>query len=81
MVPDRETQIFDSPKGNNLTISTESYNYPKITFGSGLVEYQVDPNYIMLSYGVNDCYSRSIVISKERIGEFLNLTNSTNAGR
>ncbi len=74
-----ETQIFPSPDGKNLTIGNESYDCPKITFASGLVEYQADPNYVVLSYGVDDCYSRSIVISKERIREFLNLNAETHS--
>ncbi len=75
-----ETQICSSPDGRNLTIGTESYDCPMITFAYGLVEYQADPNYVVISYGVKDCYSRSIVILKGRIREFLNLTNSVNAG-
>jgi hypothetical protein len=69
-----ETQIFPYPERYNLVIGNETYDCPKITFASGLVDYQADTNYAVLSYGVNDCYSRSIVISKDRIREFLNLS-------
>jgi hypothetical protein len=71
-----ETQIFPRPEKNNLIVGNETYDCPHVTFASGLVDYQADTNYAVLSYGVNDCYSRSIVISKKRIVAFLNL-NST----
>jgi hypothetical protein len=69
-----ETQIFPYPDRNNLVVGNETFTCPHITFASGLVDYQADANYAILSYGVNDCYSRSIVISKDRIREFLNLS-------
>lgn len=56
-----------------MTLGGEIYDCPTISFLSGLVEYQADQNYAVLSYGVDDCYSRSIVISKAAIKEFLGL--------
>ena len=72
-----ETQIFPYPDGQNLIVGNETYDCPHITFASGLVDYQTDVNYAVLPYGVNDCYSRSIDISKDRIREFLNLSAGT----
>jgi hypothetical protein len=40
---------------------------------------QTPLDYAVLSNGVNECYSRSIILSKKRIVEFLNL-NSSKAG-
>jgi len=68
-----DSQIFSAPDKVNLQMNVTSYDCPQITFASGLADYQGDSNYAVLSYGVNDCYSRSIVISKERIREFLDL--------
>eukprot|EP00978_Attheya_sp_CCMP212_P032599 scaffold128086_cov46-Attheya_sp.AAC.2 len=71
-----ETQIFPFPE-KNLILGNETYDCPHVTFASGLlVDYQADTNYAVLSYGVNDSYSRSIVISKKRIVAFLNLNNT-----
>eukprot|EP00548_Thalassiothrix_antarctica_P015548 CAMPEP_0194168208 /NCGR_PEP_ID=MMETSP0154-20130528/3248_1 /TAXON_ID=1049557 /ORGANISM="Thalassiothrix antarctica, Strain L6-D1" /LENGTH=487 /DNA_ID=CAMNT_0038879305 /DNA_START=128 /DNA_END=1592 /DNA_ORIENTATION=- len=76
-----ETQIFSHPDRLKLNISGVEFDCPHITFASGIAEYQADKNYVVISYGVNDCYSRSIVVSKERIFEFLSLnrhkTNTT----
>mmetsp|Transcript_17112 Transcript_17112/g.22211 ORF Transcript_17112/g.22211 Transcript_17112/m.22211 type:complete len:646 (-) Transcript_17112:105-2042(-) len=66
-----ESQIF--PVAGQFVINEETYDCPVVTFATSLVEYQADPNYVVISYGVNDCYSRSIVVSKERIREFLGL--------
>ena len=52
------------------------YNCPPITFASGITEYHADTNYVVISYGVNDCYSRSMVVSKERIIEFLDVNRT-----
>ena len=68
-----ETQIFPFADRGNLNVGNETYDCPHIGFASGLVEYQADTNYAVLSYGINDCYSRSIVISKDRIREFLDV--------
>jgi hypothetical protein len=72
-----ETQIFTSPdKHSFLKVSDTVYDCPSITFASGITEYQADKNFAVISYGVHDCYSRSIVVSKERIKELLNVHGS-----
>lgn len=47
------------------------YDCPHVTFASGITEYQKDKEYVIISYGVSDCYSRSIVVPKRRIIELL----------
>jgi hypothetical protein len=39
----------------------------EIAFANGLTEKIGDSKNVILSYGVNDCYSRSIVVSKKKI--------------
>ena len=72
-----ETQIFPIPATQKLVIQNATYDCPKVTFASGLAHYQSDPNYAIISYGVNDCYSRSIIISKDRIRELLDLRSTS----
>ena len=71
-----EMQIFPFPDSANLHASNITYDCPHITFLSGMTEYQADKNYVVISYGVNDCYSRSIVVSKKRIIEFLDVNRT-----
>jgi hypothetical protein len=72
-----ESQIFHIPDNISvLNISNTLYDCPHITFATGITEYQNDRNYVVISYGVNDCYSRSIVVSKDRIKELLNIDGS-----
>jgi len=71
-----ETQIFPFPDSHNLHASNITYDCPHITFLSGITEFQADKNYVVISYGVNDCYSRSIVVSKKRIIEFLDVNRT-----
>jgi hypothetical protein len=72
-----ESQIFPIPDNFSvLNISNTAYDCPHITFATGITEYQNDRNYVVISYGVNDCYSRSIVVSKDRIKELLNIDGS-----
>lgn len=72
-----DTQIFTFPDQHMpLNISNIVYDCPQITFASGIAEYHADKNYAVISYGVNDCYSRSMVVSKNRIKELLNVNAS-----
>lgn len=66
-----KAQIFPMADSVKLNLSNVEFDCPQITFASGIAEYQADKNYIVISYGVNDCYSRSIVVSKKRIRELL----------
>ena len=61
----------------NSSMSWEENNYacPGVTFASSFIEKADDTGSFVMSYGVNDCYSRSIVIPKEKV-EML-LTPST----
>ena len=71
-----EDQIFSHVEKSRLNVTNALYDCPHITFASGIVEYQADSNYVVISYGVSDCYSRSIVVSKDRIREFLTVNKS-----
>jgi hypothetical protein len=72
-----ETQIFSSPDKNSfLNVSNTLYDCPQITFASGIADYHADENYAIISYGVHDCYSRSIVVSKDVIKDLLNVNRS-----
>jgi hypothetical protein len=68
-----DLQIFPMPDTRHLHASNITFECPAVTFASGITEYQADKNYVVISYGVNDCYSRSIVVPKQRIIEFLDI--------
>ena len=70
-----ETHYFP-PQKSKLNATYAFYDCPSVTFASGITEYHADKNYVVISYGVNDCYSRSIVVSKERIIEFLDVNRT-----
>ena len=70
-----DSQIFTSAEDAKLSVGNETYNCPGITFPSGIAVYQANPDYAIISYGVNDCFSRSMVVPKTVIKEFLHLTN------
>lgn len=67
-----ESQIFNVDS-NSLNDNSTWYECPKVTFASDIAEYQKDRNYVIISYGVGDCYSRSVVVSKSRINELLDV--------
>mmetsp|Transcript_5615 Transcript_5615/g.8523 ORF Transcript_5615/g.8523 Transcript_5615/m.8523 type:complete len:714 (-) Transcript_5615:635-2776(-) len=50
-----------------MIVKGETYNCPKVTFASGINEMIDSRSNIIISYGVGDCYSRSIVVSKKKI--------------
>ncbi len=50
-----------------MSVLNQTYNCPVITFASSMVPLVGDDGKVIVSYGVNDCYSRSIVIPKEKI--------------
>jgi len=55
-----------------LSLDGETFACPRITFASGFAEYVGHGGkYAIISYGVQDCYSRSIVVSKKRIARLL----------
>mmetsp|Transcript_7298 Transcript_7298/g.18129 ORF Transcript_7298/g.18129 Transcript_7298/m.18129 type:complete len:253 (-) Transcript_7298:82-840(-) len=55
-----------------LALGGETFACPKITFASGFTEYiGRGGNYAIISYGADDCYSRSIVVHKKRIERLL----------
>jgi hypothetical protein len=61
-------------------IGYQLYNCPQITFATGITNMiGHGDNYIIISYGVDDCYSRSIIVHKKKIQmllfpDFLNTT-------
>lgn len=55
--------VFDE----SIALKGETYKCPKVTFASGLSEMVGNFGNVIISYGVNDCYSRSIIVSKEKI--------------
>ena len=51
-----------------LIIGSETYHRcPRIHFIMGMIEKVDDPNKLIISYGVDDCISRFIVIDKKHI--------------
>jgi len=50
-----------------MKVKGETYNCPKVAFATGINEMLDSRSNIIISYGVGDCYSRSIVVSKQKI--------------
>ena len=51
----------------NLNVGNVTYNCPKVSFASGITHMVGDKDQVIISYRVSDCYSRSIIVSKEKI--------------
>ncbi len=51
----------------SMHVLNETYSCPQMTFVSSFMEKVDDPNILVISYGVNDCFSRSILVPKEKI--------------
>lgn len=67
------TKIFGGkfPLHNGLMLVNEAYNCPKIQFATGIVEKSDDEDIVLISYSVNDCYPRTIQVSKDKILDML----------
>lgn len=67
------TKIFGDkfPLHNGLILVNEAYNCPKIQFATGIVEKSDDEDIVLISYSVNDCYPRTIQVSKDKILDML----------
>eukprot|EP00594_Rhizosolenia_setigera_P015639 CAMPEP_0178963536 /NCGR_PEP_ID=MMETSP0789-20121207/15091_1 /TAXON_ID=3005 /ORGANISM="Rhizosolenia setigera, Strain CCMP 1694" /LENGTH=234 /DNA_ID=CAMNT_0020648041 /DNA_START=189 /DNA_END=893 /DNA_ORIENTATION=+ len=50
-----------------ILIMNQTYSCPVITFATGMTEMIGDEKNVIITYGVNDCYSRSIVVPKKKI--------------
>ena len=62
---------------NPLKIGNEIYpNCPSIHFVTGMTEALHDSNKIVISYGIDDCLSRFIVVDKQHIISMLFQPNS-----
>eukprot|EP00980_Cylindrotheca_fusiformis_P006202 scaffold1327_cov124-Cylindrotheca_fusiformis.AAC.6 len=62
------SQRHDIFKPKQTTIGSKNYDCPSITFATGITNMiGHGDNYIIISYGVNDCYSRSIMVHKKKI--------------
>lgn len=48
----------------NLADNSTTYKCPEVTFLSGISTYKKDNKLAIISYGINDCISRSIVVPK-----------------
>jgi hypothetical protein len=77
---DAELQIFPIPDKSMLNASNVLYDCPHVTFPSGITEFQREKEFVVLSYGISDCYARSIVVSKSRIRDYLDI-NGTESWR
>jgi hypothetical protein len=56
-----------------LQQNSQVYNCPEVTFLSGISTYQKDRTLAIISYGINDCISRSIIVPKRVILKLLAL--------
>ena len=51
----------------SMNVYEDRYDCPPVTFASGITEKVGNSDLAIISYGVNDCYSRSITIPKWKI--------------
>jgi hypothetical protein len=71
-------------KPRQASIGGQGYDCPKVTFATGITNMiGHGDNYIIISYGIDDCYSRSIIVHKKKIEmlmfqDFLNTTQEGN---
>ena len=49
----------------------QTFDCPRITFVSGITEHATDSNKAIISYGINDCTSRIMVVSKSDLARLL----------
>ncbi|KAL9187239.1 hypothetical protein ACHAXT_001342 [Thalassiosira profunda] len=58
-------QVHGAANDYKLKIREEEFECPRIHFVTGIAEKMGDPNTVIVSYGVNDCYPRMIEVPKE----------------
>ena len=67
--------ISERPTGNRtapILVLSESFRCPAITFASGITDMiGHDGNHAIITYGWDDCYSRSIIVSKIKMEALL----------
>lgn len=56
---------------DQLRFRGQTFDCPKISFVSDLNEHATNPNWAIVSYGINDCTSRMVVIDKSHIARLL----------
>jgi hypothetical protein len=54
-----------------LQLMGKTFNCPRIHFVTGMVEKADDPSKVIISYGINDCVPRMIVVDKAEIIQML----------
>ena len=55
-----------------LTLKQHAFECPQISFVSSIIDHGTDPeNKVILSYGINDCTPRMVVMEKQEIVRFL----------
>ena len=59
----RQNGIFNK----SMSWEDNDYPFPIVTFPSSFIEKADDADSFVISYGVDDCYNRSIVIPKEKV--------------
>ncbi len=57
--------------GKDMDVKGERYDCPKVTFVTGITDMIHDRDSFVISYGVKDCYSRSIIVPKKKISILL----------
>lgn len=56
---------------DHLRFMGQTFDCPRITFVSGITEHATDSNKAIISYGINDCTSRIMVVSKSDLARLL----------
>jgi hypothetical protein len=71
----QEDQSSDNPytrmNVGPLQLMGKTFDCPRIHFVSGMIEKADDPSKVIISYGINDCVPRMIVVDKAEIIQML----------
>ena len=68
---DMKSNYFNTASVKQAFLLGESMECPKITFVSGITETAGDPTKVIISYGINDCTGRMVVVDKSDLVDML----------
>ena len=66
-----ENRHFSLVPNRKLFLRDETFECPEITFVSGFIEKANDESKAIISYGVNDCLPKMVVVDKSEIERLL----------
>ncbi len=68
-------QVWGATNNYKLHIRQDHFECPRIHFISGITEKIDDPDSVVISYGINDCYPRMLELRKDFLVQLLRPSN------